>query len=483
MKTEPPFPFKRLVIVAYRLPFRFSRKKEGIVAAQNSGGLVSAILALSSRLPLPESDSDNRKIIWIGEGKEMTGKIINEKIIPRNFELSPVSIPAKVNEQYYGGFCNDTIWPLFHYFPSLVAYDEKYFDAYLQANKLFYDQLKKIIQPDDFVWVHDYQLLLVPSMVRRDFPEQRIGFFLHIPFPSYEIFRLMPRTWHNMILKGMLGADIVGFHTPDYARYFINSVQKSLGLKIRRNIISTDNRSVKATAFPIGIDFEKYNSASLAPAVKREKRKIKMNVRNMKLILSVDRLDYTKGLLSRLRGIEYFLETYPEWNEKVIFNLVVVPSRDTIDRYKKMKKDIEATVGRINGKYSNIGWRPIIYQYKSLSFTELVALYDMSNTGLITPLRDGMNLVSKEYIACQVENKGVLILSELAGASAELKDAIIINPFDYREMAEAIKMSLEMTIEEIKSRLSKMQYRISRYTVFTWASDFFKQAEKIRTSV
>lgn len=483
MKAFTKFPYNRLVIVAYRLPFKFIRRKDGIWASQNSGGLVSAVLSLSSKLLPAHNDPDNSKIVWIGEGKEINGKIINENAIPKNFELLPVNIPARLNEQYYGGFCNDTIWPLFHYFPSLVTYDEKYFDAYLQANKLFYDQLKKVIQPGDFVWVHDYQLFLIPDMVRRDFPELPIGFFLHIPFPSYEIFRLMPKTWHNMILKGMLGADIVGFQTTDYARYFIRSVQKSLGLKIRSNIIPIENRSVKATAFPIGIDFEKFNSACLTDAVKREKRKIKRNVKNMKLIFSVDRLDYTKGIVNRLRGIEYFLETYPEWNERVIFNLVVVPSRDTIERYRKMKKEIEATVGRINGKYSNFGWRPIIYQYKSLSFTELVALYDVCNTGLITPLRDGMNLVSKEYIACQAENKGVLILSEMAGASAELKDAILINPFDYREMAEAIRMSLAMPVNEIEHRLIRMQKRVQTYNVFKWASDIFKEAAQFRMSV
>ena len=279
-----------------------------------------------------------------------------------------------------------------------------------------------------------------------------------------------------MILKGILGADIVGFHTKDYARYFIRSVQQTLGYKRRQNIISVDGRSVKAAAFPIGIDFDKFHEACLSPLVKKEKRKMIKQVRNKKLVFSVDRLDYTKGLLNRLRGIEFFLETNPSWQEKVIFNLVVVPSRDTIDRYKKMKKDIEANVGRINGKYSNIGWRPIIYQYTSLTFNELVALYDLSDVGLITPLRDGMNLVAKEYIACQVENIGVLILSEMAGASSELKEALIINPVDYKEMACAIKKALEMSTAEKEMRIKKMQSSIRNYDVFKWANEFFSQA-------
>jgi trehalose 6-phosphate synthase/phosphatase len=245
-------------------------------------------------------------------------------------------------------------------------------------------------------------------------------------------------------------------------------------------MIMVEGRNVKAASFPIGIDFNKFHEACLSPTVKKEKRKILKHVKSKKLVFSVDRLDYTKGLLNRLRGIEYFLEINPSWHEKVIFNLVVVPSRDTIERYKMMKKEIEATVGRINGKYSNIGWRPIIYQYTSLTFHELVALYDLSDAGLITPLRDGMNLVAKEYIACQVENKGVLILSEMAGASAELKEALIINPVDYKEMADAIKKALEMSTADIEMRIKKMQNRIRYYDVFKWANEFFAQASKLR---
>ncbi len=484
MERKKDFPFQRLVIVAYRLPFKFIRNKGGVTVHQNAGGLVSAVLSLSEQLPTVDQFGNKRKIVWVGEGKDLPYEIVKGKQSIKAFELVPVPIPEKVNEKFYGGFCNDMIWPLFHYFPSLANYDEHYFMAYVQANKLFYEQLKKVIRPGDFIWIHDYQLFLLPDLIRKEFPEIAIGFFLHIPFPSYEIFRLMPRTWHNKILNGMLGADLVGFHTKDYARYFLRSVQRSLGYKSHQNIILVDERKVKIGAFPIGIDFEKFHDACLSPSVKKEKQKIAKHVKNKKLVFSVDRLDYTKGLLNRLKGIEYFLENNSAWHEKVIFNIVVVPSRDTIDRYKKMKKEIEAAVGRINGKYSNIGWRPLIYQYTSLSFSELVALYDLSDAGLITPLRDGMNLVSKEYIACQVENKGVLILSEMAGASSELKnDALIINPFDYKEMAEAIKMAIEMPVEEIERRTAKLQSRVRNYTVFKWANEFFIQVQKVRNKI
>ncbi|MBK8883287.1 MAG: trehalose-6-phosphate synthase [Bacteroidales bacterium] len=270
-------------------------------------------------------------------------------------------------------------------------------------------------------------------------------------------------------------ADLIGFHTHDYTQHFIKTVKRTTGFECRQNVIYTPNKLVKADAFPIGIDYDKFHSACLDKYVLAEKQKIKNFLSGQKLIFSIDRLDYSKGLLLRLKGFETFLEKFPKWHSKVVFNMVVIPSRDNIEKYKDMKKEIESTVGRINGKYSSLVWRPIIYQYKSLSFNELVALYDLSDVGLITPLRDGMNLVAKEYIACQIENKGVLILSEMAGAAAELNEALIINPADNSEMADSIYSALEMEPEEKHTRLERMQNRISSYNVFTWAYDFFNQ--------
>jgi trehalose 6-phosphate synthase/phosphatase len=345
---------------------------------------------------------------------------------------------------------------------------------------LFCEEIVKQIRPGDFIWVHDYQLLFLPEMIRERIPDATIGFFLHIPFPSFEIFRLLPRPWREAIIKGMLGADLIGFHTHDYTQHFIKSVKRTTGFECRQNIIFTPNKIVKADAFPIGIDYNKFHNAGADKLVLNEKNKIRKSLPEQKLIFSVDRLDYSKGLISRLRGYETFLEKNPEWRSKVVFNMVVVPSRDNIEKYKEMKKEIESMVGRINGKYSSLAWRPIIYQYKSLSFNELVALYDLSDVGLITPLRDGMNLVAKEYVACQVENKGVLILSEMAGAAAELNEALIINPADNIEIADAIYTALEMSPEDKKKRLERMQSRIANYNVFTWALDFFDQTFDIK---
>jgi trehalose 6-phosphate synthase/phosphatase len=474
MKTFSQLNYNRLLIVAYRLPFKFVKKGNTLKAVQNSGGLVSAILSLSEKIG--PRDHNGKNILWIGFGGLPGEKYVNDT----KFDLQSVAIPESVNEKFYGGFCNDTIWPLFHYFSSLAVYDNTYYKAYAEANHLFFEEVKKVIQPGDFVWVHDYQLMLLPELIRNDFPETNMGFFLHIPFPSYELFRLLPRKWRETILRGIIGADLIGFHTNDYTQYFLRTVKRTLGYEYVNNHIYTDDRIVKVDAFPIGIDFEKFNNSSALVQVTKEKTKLKKQLSNKKFVFSVDRLDYTKGLLNRLKAYEFFLEKYPEWHEKVIFNMVVVPSRDQIERYKEMKKEIEATVGRINGNYSNLSWRPIIYQYKSLTFPELVALYNTSDVGLITPLRDGMNLVAKEYVASQKETSGMLILSEMTGAASELTEAIIINPTDVEETGDAISKALEMPQKEKQQKITRMQERLKNYNVFTWANDFFNQANEIR---
>lgn len=474
MKSFNQFNYKRIIIVSYRLPFKLVRKKEEYFLVQNSGGLVSAILSLSEELNSIKKKFI--KILWIGTGE----KQLRSDNIHSKFDLYPVEIPHKINEKFYGGFCNDTIWPLFHYFPSRTAYDNSYYESYHTANNLFFHKVKGLIQPDDFIWIHDYHLFLLPELIREELPEANIGFFLHIPFPSFEIFRLLPRAWRESIIKGMIGADLIGFHTNDYTQHFIKSVKRILGNKIERNFISVKDRLCKADAFPIGIDFNKFHIACYQGKTVFYKNKLKNFLGEKKLIFSVDRLDFSKGFLFRLKAFERFLEKYPEWHFKVVFNMIVVPSRENVEEYKKLKTKIEAIVGRINGKYSNLSWRPIVYQYKSVSFNELVAIYDMSDVGLITSLRDGMNLVAKEYIACQRENVGMLVLSELAGASVELNESLIINPTDVEETSDAINKALIMPVGEKETRIQRMQNRLSRYDVFRWAKDFFDQLTEVK---
>jgi trehalose 6-phosphate synthase/phosphatase len=477
--------FDRLVLISYRLPFRVYRNK----VVQNSGGLVSAILALVQKGDTDKATRLGNEVVWIGKSDETPEEWAKVQGQTGPFNLVPVQIEDKLNENFYGGFCNDMIWPMFHYFSSLANFDSTYFDAYLRANNAFLEQVSKIIRPTDLVWIHDYHLMLLPGMVRSQFPNAQVGFFLHIPFPSFEIFRLIPRPWRQAILRGILGADLIGFHTFDYTQYFLRAVSRTLGMETTPNSVILEDRFVKAECFPLGIDYGKFSEVARSGSVDRERQKLRSILGNKKLIFSVDRLDYSKGLQHRLRGFEYFLEKYPQWREKIVFNMVVVPSRDTIARYREMKKEIEADVGRINGKYGSMAWIPLVYEYRSLPFAEMVALYSASDVGLITPLRDGMNLVAKEYLACQKDSPGVLILSEMTGAAAELSEAILINPTDKGEMAAAINQALAMPESERQVALGRMQNRLRTYDVFSWARDFFdmmgrskqeQQARRIR---
>jgi trehalose 6-phosphate synthase/phosphatase len=459
-------PFKRLIMVSYRMPYKIVDDGGKKTIEQSSGGLVSAIVSLSASL---DGDKLFRSIVWVGKADEGEDYgVVNQA--NSNFQLVPVAIDKQIDEKYYGGFCNDLLWPLFHYFPSLAVFDESYFENYQLATAAFADKIRSIAQPGDLIWVHDYQLFLLPMMLRNNLPGANIGFFLHIPFPTFELFRIMPRRWCEAILRGMLGADLIGFHTFDYCQYFLRTVSRMAGHEVAMNAVTLDDRVVRVDAFPLGIDYEKFHEAArLSKTVAEEKTKIFSTLENQKLIFSIDRLDYSKGLNHRLLAFEFFLDAYPQWVGKVVFNMVVIPSRDTLASYQEMKRELEATVGRINGKYSTIAWRPLVYQYKSLSFSELVALYDSSDVGLITPIRDGMNLVAKEFIASQSSGKGFLILSETAGAAAELGEALLINPTDKQEVADALNRALTLPARERDILVSRMQERLRRYTVFAWA--------------
>ena len=335
------------------------------------------------------------------------------------------------------------------------------------------------MKPDDVIWVHDYQLMILPQMLRKALPEATIGFFLHIPFPSYEIFRLIPTEWKRMLIQGMLGADLVGFHTYDYAQYFINSAKMILGLDNHYNSLTYQNRLIRADLFPIGIDFNKFKTASEDKDVIAYRDELLQNFAGKKIVFSVDRLDYTKGLIYRLQGIENFLERYAQWREKVVFIINIIPSRDNIPTYSERKRMTEEMVSTINGKYSTIQWQPIIYRYNHLPFNELCGLYVAANIALITPLRDGMNLVAKEFVASCKEG-GVLILSELTGAASELNEACLVNPTDFEEMADNIASALNMPLEEQKQRMQTMQKRLADYDVVQWVNDFLDQLFKTK---
>lgn len=474
MKTSK-VSFKRLLIVSYRLPFTIKKTSQGTELQQNAGGLVSAVLSMAERMG--QQTETHAKIHWIGHGDAALQQMDTAVFENEAFVAHPIFMDESVHQGFYEGFSNNLLWPLCHYFPSFASFDESNFDAYQHANTRYMEELRALIQPGDLVWIHDFQLMLLPNMVRQALPDTTIGFFFHIPFPTYEIVKLLPRAWRQQLINGLLGADIIGFHTTDYVQHFLQSVAEVAELPIINQRIVLAERSVVVKDFPISIDFNKFNSSAQELAVGQTRQRYQDLLRNNKLIFSVDRLDYTKGITYRLQGYERFLIQNPDWHDKITFVMTVVPSRDKIGHYQDLKRDIEETVGRINGLFGTIGWRPIVYSYSSLTFTELLALYTACDVALITPIRDGMNLVCKEFVASRYDHKGVLVLSELAGAAQELKEAIIINPTDTQEVADAIKRGLAMPLAEQEQRLQAMQQHLQNHSVFRWSNDFLSAFE------
>ena len=456
----------KLIIISNRLPLKVVEEENEYKVVPSSGGLSTGLNSLET----------NMETHWIGwTGMYLDDLREQEKIDKQLADLNFHSVnltPSQI-ENYYEGYSNSVIWPLSHYFFSNVRYNNDYWSVYKEVNALFCEKAMQIIEPSDIVWIQDYQLMLLPRMIRDRIPGVSIGYFHHIPFPSYELFRCLPE--RSDILNGLLGADLVAFHTHGYMRHFISAVYRVLKLDCNLDEIHLDDRIVDVDAFPMGINYDMYHNALLNPDIKKQADKLRGEFGNSKLILSVDRLDYSKGILMRLRCFEDFLANQPQYRGKVSLIMIVAPSRDNVDIYAKLKEDIDQKVGAINGKYATAGWQPINYFYRSFVFEEIAALYHISDICLVNPFRDGMNLVAKEYIATKRDGKGVLILSEMAGASIELSDALIVNPTNIKEIENALLQALEMPEEEQKATISNMQEIISSQHVGQWAKDFIDE--------
>ena len=464
---------RRLVIVSNRLPFTVSADGGQFVFHESAGGLVTGLAAyMQYRRRSPAVSANHLWVGWPGSDVDPALRAELKKQTLASFQSYPVFLSEAEMEQFYFGFCNATVWPLFHYFPSYAVYQPGFWEEYERVNQVFCDALDDILGPGDIVWIHDYHLMLLPQLLRARRPQQSIGFFLHIPFPSFEVFRLLPGAWRRAILEGLLGADLIGFHTHEYAHHFLQSILRILGYEHHLGQILTSDHVVKVDSFPMGIDFEKVSSASAEPDSRREEEEIRRMLAGLKVILSVDRLDYSKGIPNRLEGYDSFLEANPQYHGKVVLLMIVVPSRIGVREYDRMKRQIEELVGKINGRFGRVGWTPVMYQYRQVPFASLVAYYAASDVCLVTPLRDGMNLVAKEYIAARRDGTGMLILSEMAGAAKEIPEAIIINPNNRAEIASALKEALDTPLAEQQRRNRITQRRLQRYPVTRWADDF-----------
>jgi len=473
---------KRLHIVSNRLPFSISFENDNPSLEPSVGGLATGMNSVYK-------DFKGKWIGWPGIASDTKSRKELQAVdrLLKEEGCKPVHLCEQEVEDFYEGFCNNTIWPLFHYFAQYVDFHASLWDAYINVNRKFADTILETAGQGDFVWVHDYQLMLVPQMVKSQRPDITIGFFLHIPFPSYEVFRILP--WRDELLRGLLGADLIGFHTYDYQRHFLSSVRRIFGYEIVLNEVHIDGRIILVDSFPMGIDYDKFYKAALnifhTPVKERseihnELEKYFLMSDGKHLILSIDRLDYSKGIPNRLRAFEKFLERNPDYRGSVTLVMLAVPSRDNVAHYKKLKSEVEELVGRINGLYGSINYTPVLYFYRSMPFQNLVELYSMCDVALITPVRDGMNLVAKEYVASRINQTGVVVVSEMAGVVKEMGEAIIINPNDEDQVAEAIQQAIEMPHSEQVRRISAMQERLRRYDVFKWAKDFVNALQKAR---
>ena len=465
-------------MVSNRLPFTAERRSDGIVLRHSAGGLVAALHPVLTE----------RGGVWVGwtgvaaEDAEADSGLALPEEGPVRYRRVPLS--SHEVTQFYGGFANRTVWPLFHYFVAETTIDDATWQTYERVNARFAEAAVEASSADSLIWVHDYQLLRVPHYVRRLAPQRRLAFFLHIPFPAADVFRVLP--WSRALLRGMLAADLVAFHVPSYVEHFFACAERLLGSEVDRaaGVVRFDGREVAVQAHPIGIDVKQVEQLAAQAPAPPPRDAAGGRVAD---ILGVDRLDYTKGINQRLLAIERLLERHPGYRGRAVFTQVMVPSRQRVAEYGQLKREIDETVGRINGRFSEPGWTPIRYLVRSLPPAELASLYRQADVALVTPLRDGMNLVAKEYAAAQLENDGVLVLSEMAGAAEELQEALVVNPFDIDAVAEALHRALAMPADERRARMSALRDRVRASDVHVWVRRLLEAvdvaSQRARTAV
>jgi trehalose 6-phosphate synthase/phosphatase len=467
----------RLVVVSNRLPIVLTRSAEDEWQIQHgSGGLVTALAPVLK----------NRGGIWIGWPGNFEETSVNiENLLEKEeknigFKLKAVTLTSGEKENYYKGFSNEIIWPLFHDFLAHCNFDPKYWDSYLQVNGKFAQVILDDIVESDFIWVHDYHLMGLASKLKEKAIQNNIGFFLHIPFPPPDIFIRLP--WRFQILHFLLEYDIIGFQTLrdrtnflQCVRFLIGNIQtKGKGRVISLNI---EGREVRVGAFPIGIDYNEFSNLAKSEAVSDAAWYLHENLPDLKIVFGIDRLDYSKGIPERLKAFRNALHRYPELRGKITLVQIVIPSRRGIKKYESLKLDIERLIGQINGEFSLSGWVPIHYMFRSLNKLDLLAHYRCAEIALITPLKDGMNLIAKEYCASNIEQNGVLILSEFAGVATQFqKNVLLVNPHDIEGMADALYQAFVMDEQTRISNMKKLRQKVRRYNIFWWVDSFLQAA-------
>lgn len=472
----------RLVVISNRLPVAMSRDEDASQwkISRGDGGLVSALSPVLAKL----------KGVWIGwTGTSATLEEVAEADLQQlfSFELSGLPLTDTDIELYYRGFSNEIIWPLFHGFLWLCNFEPRYWTAYEEVNEKFAQAAAAKVGDDDFLWIHDYHLMLVRRELLKLNVNQRAGFFLHIPFPSLEGFQHLP--WRAELLNGLLLYDVLGFQTARDMNNFLQCVETySPNAAVKRegntSLIDRADGTSCVGVFPISIDFDNLSKASSQRIVIRQANSLRSLINVRHVMLGIDRLDYTKGIPDRLRAFADALQTFPEMQRNITLIQVVIPSRTDVPQYQEMKGEIERLVGEINGRFSTPGWVPIHYMYRNLDHEVLWSQYLNADIALITPLRDGMNLVAKEFCACNVKEDGVLVLSEFAGAAEELAGhALLVNPHDIKALANAIHQAFLMPLHERKRRMRALRKIISQNNVFNWFYSFLEFSDRSKAQV
>jgi trehalose 6-phosphate synthase/phosphatase len=451
----------RLLIVANREPLR----EEDGRWLPSVGGLTTALLPVL----------EERGGVWIGWGEKKARELPELRYPAEDprFSVQRLYLSKEELSHYYYGFANRVLWPLCHYFMAEMSLRREFYRAYVAVNRRFAKRALEVYSEGDVVWVQDYQLMLVPELIRRERPKSTVGFFFHIPWPAVEVWKVLP--WAKELTRGLLGADLVGFHSEEYAENFLQAVSTLTDAEVVGRRVRWQGREVRVEAHPIGIDTARFKELAEDPRVRAEVRRLRLESRSDYILLGVDRLDYTKGILERLLAFECFLQTYASYRGRVTFYQIAAPSRTRVRSYLELKRHVDEVVGRINGDYMRSDWVPVRYLYRSFPPERLAALYLAADAALLTPLRDGMNLIAQEF--AWTSSRGVLILSELTGAAEVLSDALLINPYNIDEVVAATRRALTMPEEERLRRLESLKSQVERLDVHRWAGRFLASLE------
>jgi alpha,alpha-trehalose-phosphate synthase [UDP-forming] len=465
----------RLIVVSNRLPFALDSAGEDLWTVTPAvGGLVSAIEPVLR-------ERGGTWIGWPGIAGEIPEEPLAEATRDAGYNVVPVALSETERNEFYYGYSNEVIWPLFHDLQNFCNFEPAYWQAYKEVNERYADAIIRTAQPEDFIWVHDYHLMYLAQALRERSTSQNLSdltFFLHIPFPPYDIFAKLPQ--QRRLLRALLQFDLLGFQTRRDVRNFLQCVRRVMpDAKVlsrdEMHVIRFENRKIQVGHFPIGIDFDSFENGAKSEAVAHRSQQLRGRFPDCQLILGSDRLDYSKGIPERLRAFRNALERYPELRGRVVLIQIVVPSRVEIPRYHEFKGRIDRLVGDINGRFSTSNWGPVQYHFRGLDREELLAHYRACDIAFITPLKDGMNLVAKEYCACRIDEDGVLILSQFAGAAEQLKpDALLVNPYDVEQMADTIVKAFRMGTAERTARMKRMRRMVRKENVFWWVDSFLK---------